>query len=77
MEKRLKRRNGTVEETLKSQIIIKAEELHHNNEIVYMQFRAENLERKNWFGFAASHPFFEIYKSTESNNYIPVYRSEV
>ena len=77
LEIQLKRRRETGEETLRSRIIIKAEELHYNNEVVYMQFRAENLEKKNWLGYADSHPFLEIQKSTESNNYIPVYRSEV
>jgi hypothetical protein len=68
---------GGQETTLKSKIIVKVEELHANNEKVFMKFGAENLDKKSWLGFGDSHPFIEIYKATELNDYVLVYRSEV
>jgi len=56
-------------------IIISAEELVDNNDEVVMELRGINLDKKDWFG--KSDPFIEIYKITESNDYVLVHKTEV
>ena len=46
-----------------------------NKEEVNLQFSARGLDKMDWFG--KSDPFLEISRSTESNQYILVHRSEV
>ena len=51
-----------------------AEELTQNKEVLFLQFSGYKLDKKDFFG--KSDPFIEIYRSTESNKYILVHRSE-
>ena len=46
-----------------------------NKEEVLLQFSAKGLDKMDWFG--KSDPFLEFSRSTESNQYILVHRSEV
>lgn len=62
-------------EPIQSYILISAEELSSNNDEVTLQFRGHNLDKKDWFG--KSDPFIEIYKTTESGEFILVHKTEV
>jgi len=56
-------------------IHIAAEELSSNKEEVMLKFSSKKLDKMDWFG--KSDPFIEILRSTESNQYILVHRTEV
>jgi len=56
-------------------IHITAEELSSNKEELLLKFSGKNLDKMDWFG--KSDPFIEILRSTESNRYILVHRTEV
>jgi len=56
-------------------IHITAEELSSNKEQLTLKFSAKKLDKMDWFG--KSDPFIEILRSTESNQYILVHRTEV
>ena len=59
-----------------SKIYIHAEELKTSKEVVQLQFRAEKLDKKDFFG--KSDPFFVISKSFQgSHNWSVVKRSEI
>jgi len=58
-----------------ARIFIAAEEMSSNKEEVVLQFSAKGLDKMDWFG--KSDPFLEFSRSTESNQYILVHRSEV
>jgi len=58
-----------------AKIFIAAEEMSSNKEEVLLQFSAKGLDKMDWFG--KSDPFLEFSRSTESNQYILVHRSEV
>lgn len=70
----LKTDYGRVEPT-QSYIIISAEELVSNNDEVILQLCGTNLDKKDWFG--KSDPFIEIYKSTESGDFVLTHKTEV
>ena len=56
-------------------IHITAEELSSNKEQLMLKFSGKKLDKMDWFG--KSDPFIEICRSTESNQYILVHRTEV
>jgi len=56
-------------------IYITAEELSSNKEQLTLKFSASKLDKMDWFG--KSDPFIEILRSTESNQYILVHRTDV
>jgi len=56
-------------------IHITAEELSSNKEMLTLKFSGKKLDKMDWFG--KSDPFIEILRSTESNQYILVHRTEV
>jgi len=56
-------------------IHIVSEELQGNREVVIFKFIANNLDKKDFFG--KSDPYLEISRSTESNEYVVVHRTEV
>jgi hypothetical protein len=56
-------------------ITIVAEELTGNKEEATFKFSARKLDKMDWFG--KSDPYLEIHRSTESNQYILVHRTEV
>ena len=56
-------------------IHVVAEEMTQNKEVLFMKFSASKLDKKDFFG--KSDPFIEIFRSTESNKYILVHRTEV
>ena len=58
-----------------AKILIAAEEMSSNKEEALLHFSAEGLDKMDWFG--KSDPFLELSRSTESNQYILVHRSEV
>jgi hypothetical protein len=58
-----------------AKIFIAAEEMSSNKEEVLLHFSAKGLDKMDWFG--KSDPFLEFSRSTESNQYILVHRSEV
>jgi len=58
-----------------AKIFIAAEEMSSNKEEAILQFSAKGLDKMDWFG--KSDPFLEFSRSTESNKYILVHRSEV
>jgi len=58
-----------------ARIFIAAEEMSSNKEEVLLQFSAKGLDKMDFFG--KSDPFLEFSRSTESNQYILVHRSEV
>ena len=59
-----------------SKIYVTAEELKTNKEVIKFQFRAEKLDKKDFFG--KSDPFFVISKSTSSvKNWTVVKKSEI
>lgn len=62
-------------EPISSYILISAEELACNNDEIVIQFRGQNLDKKDWFG--KSDPFIEIYKTTENGEYVLVHKTEV
>lgn len=62
-------------ESIQSYILISAEELSSNNDEVALQFKGQNLDKKDWFG--KSDPFIEIYKTTESSDFVLVHKTEV
>merc|ERR1719242_1309786 len=55
-------------------IHVVAEELTQNKEVLFLKFSASKLDKKDFFG--KSDPFIEILRSTESNKYILVHRTE-
>lgn len=56
-------------------IQIISEEVSSNKEEVTITFNAINLDKKDFFG--KSDPYLEIRKSTESNQYVVIHRTEV
>lgn len=56
-------------------IHITAEELSSNKEQLTLKFSGKKLDKMDWFG--KSDPFIEILRSTESNQYILVHRTDV
>ena len=58
-----------------AKIFIVAEELSSNKEEAVLKFSGKKLDKMDWFG--KSDPFLEIHRSTESNQYILVHRTEV
>ena len=52
-----------------------SEELSGNNDEATFVFTATNLDKKDFFG--KSDPYMEISRSTESNQYVLVHRTEV
>jgi len=58
-----------------STIHITAEELSSSKEELMLKFSGKKLDKMDWFG--KSDPFIEILRSTESNQYILVHRTEV
>jgi len=52
-----------------------SEEMLANKEHIHLKFKAEKLDKKDFFG--KSDPFLEISKSTEANTYVLVHRTEV
>lgn len=74
LQLQLKTDYGRVEPT-QSYIIISAEELVSNNDEVILQLCGTNLDKKDWFG--KSDPFIEIYKSTESGDFVLTHKTEV
>ena len=55
-------------------IHVMAEELTQSKEVLFLKFSASKLDKKDFFG--KSDPFIEILRSTESNKYILVHRTE-
>lgn len=62
-------------QTTQSHLLVSAEELVGNNDEIILQFNGANLDKKDWFG--KSDPFLEIYKVTESMDYVLVHKTEV
>ncbi|XP_013395668.1 copine-3 isoform X3 [Lingula anatina] len=60
---------------IKSQIIIRAEEIQSNNEMINLSFKAEKLDKKDFLG--KSDPFLEISRLGRDNQWQPVHRTEV
>ena len=58
-----------------SKIYVSAEELKSSKEVVKLQFRAEKLDKKDFFG--KSDPYFVLQKSAQGQNWTVVKRSEV
>ena len=58
-----------------AKMYVVAEELSANKEEATFKFSARKLDKMDWFG--KSDPFLEIHRSTESNQYILVHRTEV
>jgi len=58
-----------------ARIFIVAEELSSNKEEALLKFSAKGLDKMDFFG--KSDPFLEIHRSTDSNQYILVHRTEV
>ena len=56
-------------------LLVVAEELGNCRDEVIMQFSGTKLDKKDFFG--KSDPFLEFHKSTESNSYVLVHRTEV
>lgn len=56
-------------------LIIAAEELSSLKDEVTLQFSGVKLDKKDWFG--KSDPFLVFHKSTESNNFVVVHKTEV
>ena len=56
-------------------LILTAEELSTLKDNILLQFTGQNLDKKDWFG--KSDPFLVIHKSTESNIYSVVHKTEV
>jgi hypothetical protein len=56
-------------------ITIEVEELSGNKEIVTFLLSARKLDKMDWFG--KSDPYLQIGRSTESNQYVVVHRTEV
>ena len=65
--RKLDRSTGTIN--------ILVEELSENKEIASFMFSARKLDKKDFFGL--SDPYLEISRSTESNQYVIVHRTEV
>ncbi|KAJ9597918.1 hypothetical protein L9F63_011205, partial [Diploptera punctata] len=59
----------------KGQLTVVAEELPVCRDEVLLQFRGQNLDRKDWFG--TSDPFLELHKVMENGEYYIVHRTEV
>jgi len=56
-------------------LFVHAEELSSNKDLIFISFEGQNLDKKDFFG--KSDPYFEICKTTESNDCTVVFRSEV
>ncbi|KAL1130705.1 hypothetical protein AAG570_011946 [Ranatra chinensis] len=56
-------------------LIVAAEELSSLKDEAIMTFSGQKLDKKDFFG--KSDPFLEIFKATESGNYVLVHRTEV
>lgn len=59
----------------RSWLLVVAEELAALKDEVVLQFSGHKLDKKDFFG--KSDPFLEIYKSTESNEFSLVHKTEV
>ncbi len=59
----------------KSRIVVTAEELQANKEVVTIQFAASKLDKKDFFG--KSDPFYVLSKATSSGQFVVVRKSEV
>ncbi|RZF42501.1 hypothetical protein LSTR_LSTR004420 [Laodelphax striatellus] len=56
-------------------LLINAEQVsNERNDLLTFKFSGHNLDKKDWFGL--SDPFLEIYKATESGDYILVHKTE-
>ena len=58
-----------------SSIMIRAEEIVMNNDILTLEFSGVKLDKKDWFG--KSDPFFTFSRSNEDGSYTLVHKSEV
>mgnify|MGYP002716305599 CR=1 FL=1 len=67
--------NGGIGDGSCGYIIIVAEELSTLKDEITFQFSGIGLDKKDWFG--KSDPFLVIHKSTESNLYVVVHKTEV
>lgn len=47
----------------RGKLIVKGEEMSSCKDLLFIQFAAEDLDRKNWFGLGRSDPFFTISRS--------------
>lgn len=56
-------------------LLIVAEELSNLKDEIILQFSGIQLDKKDWFG--KSDPFLVFHKSTESNNFVVVHKTEV
>jgi len=59
------------------EMIIRAEEVRSCQDIIHLQFAAEKLDRKNFFGLGRSDPFYTISKSREDGGWVKVWDSEI
>ncbi|XP_053377222.1 copine-8-like isoform X1 [Mercenaria mercenaria] len=56
-------------------IIVRSEELGSNKEVIHMQMKANNLDKKDFFG--KSDPYLEFMRVNEDNSFTVVHRTEV
>jgi len=66
-KRKLEGKGGTIQ--------IMSEEVSNNRDEVTFVFHAKDLDKKDFFG--KSDPFLEVSRSTESNQYVVVHRTEV
>jgi len=61
----------------KQTIIVTAEELISNREVLKFNLSARGLDRKDWWGWGSSDPFITISRSNEYGQWTVVHRTEV
>jgi len=56
--------------------IVRGEEVGSNQDLLHLSLEAHGLDRKDWFGFGKSDPFYSIWRSREDNEWVKVHESE-
>lgn len=58
------------------ELIVRGKEIEADLNYLYFTFSAENVDRKNWWGFGRSDPFYEIYQRQDDDKFLKVFTGE-
>lgn len=61
----------------RGKIVISGQEMNSNGDVLTLQLRGGKVDRKNWFGFGKSDPFFVISQIRSDGSFVKVFESEV